>query len=68
MFAINLRERTDHRDAISLACAVSNISVEFVDGVHGDTIPEKAIPEGKPESMKLTTVGSWRAHMNAILR
>ena len=65
---INLPERTDHRDAISLACAVSKINVEFVDGVHGDNVLAKAIPPGKPESMKLTTVGSWRAHMNAIAR
>lgn len=39
-------ERTDRRDAVSLAAAVSNINVEFVMGVRGESIPEHAFPPG----------------------
>lgn len=65
---MSLPERTDHRDALILATAVSNIEVEFVDGVQGNTVPEKALPPGEHEGLNLNTIGSWRAHLNAIAR
>ena len=66
IFAINLPERTDHRDGLILASAVSGISVEFIDGVHGETIAAKALPAGYDESLNIKRIGSWRAHINAI--
>ena len=66
IFAVNLPERTDHRDGLILASAVSGISVEFIDGVRGETISTKALPAGYDESLNLSRIGSWRAHMNAI--
>ena len=65
---MSLPERTDHRDGLILATAVSNIEFEFVDGVQGDTIPEKALPPGEHKSLNPNTIGSWRAHLNAIAR
>lgn len=61
--------RTDRRDAISLAAAVSGMEVDFIAGVGGDSIPEAALPPvGSSESVKLSKgiKGSWRSHMNAL--
>lgn len=61
--------RTDRRDAISLAAAVTDLNVEFIEGVGGDSIPEAAFPPGgSTESIKLSKgiKGSWRSHMNAL--
>ncbi|PVH88839.1 glycosyltransferase family 25 protein [Cadophora sp. DSE1049] len=64
IFVINMPSRTDRRDAISLAAAVSDLNVDFIEGVGGDSIPEAALPpEGSSESIKLSKgiKGSWRA-------
>ncbi|KAI1740075.1 hypothetical protein F4680DRAFT_419612 [Xylaria scruposa] len=67
IFVISLPSRTDRRDAMSLAAALSNIDFEFIDGVDGSTIPNNALPqtpaEGRPSD---PTVGAWRGHLNAI--
>ncbi|OCT54584.1 glycosyltransferase family 25 protein [Cladophialophora carrionii] len=68
ILAINLPERTDHRDGLILAAAVSNLHIERVDGVHGDTILDKVLPPDHPEHIDPARLGSWRAHMNAISR
>lgn len=62
-------ERTDHRDGLVLAGALSNIDIEFIPGVWADTILPKVIPAGH-ESFDTTPgwVGAWRAHMNALSR
>lgn len=64
---MSLPERIDHRDRLILQCAISEIKVEFVDGVHGDTVAEKALP-ADPGQLAKTEIGSWRAHLNAIKR
>jgi hypothetical protein len=66
IFVVNLPERTDHRDGLILASAVSGIDVEFVDGVHGADVPDKALPSFHSPELSPGTIGSWRAHMNAI--
>jgi GR25 family glycosyltransferase involved in LPS biosynthesis len=52
---------------MALAAALSNIEIEFIDGLLGETVPDKAIPAG-PEYTRLPepVIGSWRGHMNAI--
>jgi hypothetical protein len=67
VFVLNLPERDDKRDALSLAASLTNISVEYMEGIKGDTIVDKALPSGQ-ENRKIpeTMLGSWRAHMNAI--
>ena len=67
VYVVNLPERSDKRDAMSLAAALTNITVDYIDGVKGDTIPDKALPhkqEHRP--MPANFLGSWRAHMNTI--
>ncbi|OCL12536.1 glycosyltransferase family 25 protein, partial [Glonium stellatum] len=66
ILVINLRSRTDRRDAISLAAATSNLKIEFIDGVNADSIPEYAFPPGKSRLMSKGIKGSWRSHMNAL--
>lgn len=69
ILVLNLPHRTDRRDAITLAAATSNIKLEFVDGVTGDTIKESAYPPPQ-ENLRLSVGirGSWRTHMNALQR
>ncbi|ETI22958.1 hypothetical protein G647_04753 [Cladophialophora carrionii CBS 160.54] len=66
ILAINLPERTDYRDGLTLAGAVSNIKVEFIDGVHGDTVLDKVIPPKHVDNPEAALRGSWRAHVNAL--
>ncbi|KAK7999600.1 glycosyltransferase family 25 protein [Apiospora arundinis] len=67
IFVIGLPERTDKRDALVLTSSLTGFSVEFVDGVRGDSVPEKAIPFGQnKDSLPVTYRGSWRSHMNVV--
>ncbi|KAK8043416.1 glycosyltransferase family 25 protein [Apiospora rasikravindrae] len=68
---INRPARTDRRDAMALVAAVSNLTLEWVDGVDGDTVEERVLPPGdrpKQKSSDAAVRGSWRAHMNALRR
>ncbi|KAF2189457.1 glycosyltransferase family 25 protein [Zopfia rhizophila CBS 207.26] len=69
ILVLNLPFRTDRRDAMTLAAATSNIQLEFVDGVTGDSIRQSAYPPPE-ENIKLPVGirGSWRTHMNALQR
>jgi hypothetical protein len=54
---------------MSLSAAASNIKLEFVEGVTGGSINEKAYPP--PEENRKHSAGirgSWRTHMNALQR
>jgi len=69
LLVINMPERTDRRDAVTLAAGVSNMQVEFVMGVRGESVPEEALPPGgSTDSVKQSKgiKGSWRSHMNAL--
>ena len=68
MLVVSLPERTDRRDGLILGSAASDIDITFVDASHGEGIPEKAVPTGGGYALGPNTVGSWRAHMNAISR
>ncbi|OTB17727.1 glycosyltransferase family 25 protein [Daldinia sp. EC12] len=69
IFVVGLPERSDKRDAIALTSKLTGFGVEWVDGVKGETVPDKALPFGA-DRKKLweTNLGSWRGHMNAIRR
>ncbi|PMD54784.1 glycosyltransferase family 25 protein, partial [Hyaloscypha bicolor E] len=69
LLVINMSERTDRRDAVILAAAISNMNVEFVMGARRESILEDALPPGgQTESLKLDKgiKGSWRSDMNAL--
>lgn len=69
IFVVGLPERTDKRDALSLTAALTGFHVDFVDGVRGETIPDKAVPIGVDRhALMETNLGSWRGHMNAVRR
>ncbi|ORX96858.1 hypothetical protein BCR34DRAFT_628747 [Clohesyomyces aquaticus] len=59
-------ERSDKRDGISLAASVSGIKFDFIDGVDGSKVPEKAIPDSWAKDESNATFGCWRAHMNIM--
>ncbi|KAI9729348.1 MAG: hypothetical protein M1834_006871 [Cirrosporium novae-zelandiae] len=67
IYSINLPERTDKRDAQTLAASYTNLKIDFMKGVKGSEVPDKAVPFGTNRSLIWeTNVGSWRGHMNAI--
>lgn len=69
IFVIGLPKRTDKRDALALTSALTGFRVEFIDGVKGESIPDKAVPMGVDRHKLMeTNLGSWRGHMNAIRR
>jgi len=67
IFVISLPSRTDHRDAMSLAAALTGLDFEFVDGV--TDVSRRALPPGG-ENLGLSdgALGNWRAHMNVAQR
>ena len=67
IFVIGLPSRTDRRDGMALSAALTNIEVEFVDGVVGKDVLDKAIP-AKAGNNRLPdgVIGCWRAHMDSI--
>ena len=69
VLVINVPERTDRRDAMTLAAALSKIDVTWIDGVAGQNVLDKVLP-GDSFDKKISTgnKGSWRAHMDALQR
>jgi hypothetical protein len=67
VFAVGLPERSDKRDALALTSSLTGFKIDWIDGVRGQTIPDKALPFGV-DRLKLweTNLGSWRGHMNAV--
>lgn len=69
VFVVGLPERSDKRDAMALASSLTGFDVEWIDGVRGESIPDKAVPFGVDRKILMeTNLGSWRGHMNAIRR
>lgn len=62
---INLPSRTDLRDAVTLAAALTGLDIEIVDGVDGHLISNRSLPNGAEEThLGPGGLGNWRAHMN----
>lgn len=69
IFVIGLPERTDRRDRIILQAFLSGVDIEFVDGVLGAEISDKAIPKVKGWKKPFDgALGCWRTHMNIMDR
>ncbi|CAN8096967.1 unnamed protein product [Discula destructiva] len=67
IFVVSLPSRTDHRDGMTLQAALSGLHINFIDGVLGKDVPDKAIPTSPHHGrMGDPSIGSWRGHMNAI--
>jgi len=67
IFIISLPARTDRRDGMTLQAALSNLHINFIDGVLGKDVPDNAIPTSPGHGrMGDASIGSWRGHMNAI--
>lgn len=66
IFVVGLPSRSDRRDGMVLQAALSDMQIEFIDGVNAKDVPDKAIPSS-PDHERLPDgpIGCWRAHMNA---
>ncbi|MCO5613693.1 hypothetical protein L7F22_067971 [Adiantum nelumboides] len=65
VFVINLPDRFDRRDQIAIMAAVSEIEVEYVDGVRikEENLRSNRFPSQEPK-MTATKLGCFRAHAN----
>ena len=69
IYAINLPSRTDRRDALVLAAALTGLDITLVDGVAGKDVPERVLPPGSSVAhLPVGNIGSWRAHMDVLQR
>ncbi|OHX00878.1 glycosyltransferase family 25-like protein [Colletotrichum incanum] len=67
IFVVGLPSRTDRRDGMLLQAALSDMTIEFVDGVPGNTVSDKAIPKtSEHDRLNDGVIGCWRGHMNAL--
>lgn len=66
ILAINAPWRTDRKDSLVLASMHSGISLEWIDGVNGSLIDDRAFPQGNHRLMPKGNLGSWRAHIDAM--
>ncbi|KAB8294116.1 hypothetical protein EYC80_009565 [Monilinia laxa] len=66
VFVIGLPDRSDKRDAMVLSASLTGFHVEFVDGLLGEHVSDRARPPGL--DLKDGALGSWRGHMNTIRR
>lgn len=63
---LNLPERTDRRDAVSLIGSLSGITITKVfAAVKGEDVSEKAKPIGN-DKIDQSHLGSWRTHVDAF--
>ncbi|OTB00005.1 glycosyltransferase family 25 protein [Hypoxylon sp. CI-4A] len=65
IFAINLPSRTDRRDAMVLAGAVSNLTFTWINGISGDQVVDIDAPIRNGARLS-GAKGSWRSHMNVL--
>ncbi|KAI6363537.1 hypothetical protein MCOR25_005894 [Pyricularia grisea] len=67
ILVINLPSRTDRRDAISLAAALTNFTVAYMPGIDGSEVQERVLPtDSRDKHIRKGNIGSWRAHINAL--
>ncbi|KAK2628995.1 hypothetical protein QTJ16_002098 [Diplocarpon rosae] len=67
VFAVGLAERSDKRDALMLISSLTGFRINWIEGVRGESVVDKALPYGV-DRVKLweTNLGSWRGHINAV--
>ncbi len=67
IYVMGLPSRTDRRDGMALQAALSDLTIEFIDGPLGENISEKAVPTAE-DGKHLTggELGCWRGHINAL--
>ncbi|KAK9374026.1 uncharacterized protein V1513DRAFT_401520 [Lipomyces chichibuensis] len=60
---ISMPYRTDRQDAMNLLASMSDIKIKLIEGVDGDSINAKAVPD--KADLKPSVLGCWRAHADA---
>lgn len=67
IFVVNLPERADKRDALSLVSALTDIKLTWTSALRGTSVPDKALPLGVDRNgWRDGGIGSWRSQMNVI--
>lgn len=52
---------------MALQAAVTNLEIEFIDGVRGSDVADNALPPHRDhDRLGDPVIGCWRAHMDAI--
>lgn len=55
---------------MTLMSSVTDMSLDWIDGVNGSTVMPKVLPAGQRDNSTkfIANIGSWRAHMNVLRR
>ncbi|CAI6341076.1 unnamed protein product [Periconia digitata] len=64
IYAISMPHRTDKRDYLALMGYVSNLQIDFIDGVNGSEMHPKSHPSFWKGTASTGDYGVWRAHLN----
>ncbi|KAK9312008.1 hypothetical protein V1524DRAFT_370418 [Lipomyces starkeyi] len=62
---ISMPHRTDRQDAMNLLASMSGIKLRLIEGIDGDSINLKAIPDNADPNLRASELGCWRAHADA---
>lgn len=65
---LNLKDRTDRRDRMTLAAAATNFTFDLQEAVRGIEVIDKAFPEGGLKSKPPGHIGAWRSHIDSFQR
>ncbi|KAK9367560.1 hypothetical protein V1509DRAFT_626308 [Lipomyces kononenkoae] len=63
IFYISMPYRTDRQDAMNLLASTSDLKITLINGVDGDGISPKAVPD--KADLRPSVLGCWRAHADA---
>ncbi|KAK9384292.1 hypothetical protein V1515DRAFT_612170 [Lipomyces mesembrius] len=64
---VSMPDRTDRQDAMTLAASMSGLKLKLINGVVGESISVKAVPDNNANkwTLRLSELGCWRAHADA---
>lgn len=69
VYVVSMPTRSDRRDSLTLAAAATGMRIEFIDGMHGEDVIDKALPPNNQEhraGLNEGTIGAWRSHANLL--
>ena len=66
ILVINLEQRSDRRDRMSLLSAHTGIDIEYVPGMKGEQVDPKSIPLHWDPASGMGNLGSYRSHIGAV--
>lgn len=68
IFILSMPDRSDKRDALILSAYMTGLDIEFIDGMPGESVSPKAVPQKWVKGGNIGDIGCWRGHMDIYQR